>query len=255
MKIIKFLATFLLSLGIIALSIWAAMRANEQKCSDISIDIHYSEKIQLLSKSDILDILKNHNAEWEGKTIKEINLSVIHKILAEEIYIKSVDKVHFSGTRLRIEVTLHDILLVISPSSGQKFLLDVNGLYLPYSPNAENDVILATGLIPDSFQKKEVITSDNCELFQLFTMASLLKADSFFDALFNRLYINEKQEIILYPSLGNVPVQFGTTHDAVNKLKTLKYMYEEVIPYVNEDRFAQLDVRFKNRIIATKTKS
>jgi cell division protein FtsQ len=255
MKIIKFLASFLLTLGIIVLMVWAVVKAKEQKCTDISIAIQATGKTQLFSESDILNVLKVHNADWEEKTIKEIDLSSIHKILSRENYVKSVDNVHISGSKLQIEITLYDILLEVAPATGEKFLLDVDGLYLPYSPKIENDVILATGFIPNSYQKKETVTSDNNELFELFTVASLIKADPFYKALFHNLYVNEKQEIILYPSVGNLPVLFGTVQDAENKLKALRYMYEEVIPYMNEGKFAQLDVRFKNRIVATKTKS
>jgi hypothetical protein len=166
-----------------------------------------------------------------------------------------VDNVHFLGTKLQIEVTLYDILLVVQPYNGDKFLLDVNGIYLPYSPKVENDVIVAQGAISSCLQKKETISPDNHELYELFIIASLIHKDSFYSELFHQLCMNEKQEIILYPSVGNLPVLFGSSQDAPNKLKALKYMYQDVLPYMNENQYAQLDVRFKNRIVATKTKT
>ena len=255
MKFIKIIASFILILGILVLMVWAALKVNDQKCTGISIVIHASGEQELLSKSDILNILKQNGTEWEGKKIKEIELTSIHKILALENYIKSVDKVHFSGSKLQIEVTLYNILLEVESNKGKKFLIDVNGIYLPYSPKAGNDVIAATGFISDSFQKKEPVTPENNELYALFTIASLIKADKFYSTLFQKLYVNNKQEIILYPSVGKMPVLFGTMQDAKEKLKTLKYMYKEVLLYTDENKYAQLDVRFKNRIVATKTKS
>ena len=255
MKIIKFIASFLLVLGILALMVWAVIRANDQTCTDISILIHAPKNPELLTKSDVSDILKQHHTELEGKKIKEIDPAEIHKILAKENYIKSVEKVHFSGSKLQIEVTLYDILLEVSTKAGEKFLLDVNGTYLPYSPKTGNDVITATGYIPHTFRKKETITSGNNELYQLFTVASLIKADPFYADLFHKIDINDKQEITLKPSHGNIPVLFGTIQDAGNKLKTLRYMYDEVLPYMSENKYVQLDVRFKNRIVAKKNKS
>jgi hypothetical protein len=255
MKIIKFLASSLLTLGEIVLVVWSVIKAKEQKCTDASVTIHTQKETQLLSKLDILSILMRNHVEWEGKAIKEIDLSNIHKILACENYIKAVEKVHISGTKLQIEVTLFDVLLEVNSANGDKFLLDMNGIYLPYSPKVENDVILATGNIPNTFQNKETVTIENKELYELITVASLLHEDSFYNALFRKMYINEKQEIILTPSVGNTPVLFGTMQDAEHKLKVLKCMYEDVMPYVKEDKFAQLDVRFQNRIVATKTKS
>jgi hypothetical protein len=255
MKIVKIIASFLLVLLVLTLMIWAWIRANDQTYTGVSVVIHAPKNSELLSKSDILDILKHDGMEWEGKKIKEIDLSAIKKILALENYIKSVDKVHFSGSKLQIEVTLYDILLEVNAKDGQKFLLDVNGVYLPYSPKAGNDVIIVNGSIPYTFRKKETITSESNELYALYVVASLIEKDPYYANLFHKLHINDKQEITLHPSVGNLPVLFGTTQDAEHKLKTLKYMYKEVLPYESEDKYAQLDVRFKNRIVATKTKS
>ncbi|MCL2434767.1 MAG: hypothetical protein FWD09_01350 [Lentimicrobiaceae bacterium] len=255
MKIIKFIASFLLILGILALMVWAGIRANDQTCTGISILIHAPKNPELLTKSDVSDILQQHHTEWEGKKIKEIDPAEIRKILAKENYIKSVNKVHFSGSKLQIEVTLYDILLEVHTKDGEKFLLDVNGAYLPYSPKTGNDVITVAGAIPYAFRKKEAIASGSNELYQLFTVASLIKEDPFYADLFHKISINDKQEIVLHPSHGNLPVVFGTVQDAENKLKTLRYMYDEVLPYMNENKYAQLDVRFKNRIVAKKNKS
>ena len=255
MKIVKFIASFLIVFGILVLMVWAAKKADNQSCTGISIQIESSEKSELLTKSDILNILTHNNVFWEGKAKNEIDLSSIQKKLAQENYIRSVDKVHFLGSKLQIEVTLYDILLEVESNSGQKFLLDVQGTYLPYSPKVKNDVIVATGYIPNTFQKKERVDPNNNALYELYTIASLLKRDPYYTALFQKLYINNNQDITLIPSVGNIPVLFGNTQDAQEKLKSLKYMYNEVLPYMNENTYAQLDVRFKNRIVATKNKT
>jgi hypothetical protein len=258
MKIVKFIASFLLFLGILVLMVWAGVKSKDQTCTDISILINSTEEPQLLTKSDILHILKQNNVQWKEKAIKEIDLSFIHKILAEENYIKSVDKVLFFGKKLQIEITLYDILLEVQPKNGNKFLLDVNGTCLPYSPKVGNSVIIAQGTIPCNYQKKVTITPDNHELYELFVIASLIHEDLYYNELFRELHINDNKDITLIPFIENIPVLpvlFGTTQDAPHKLKSLKYMYKDVLPYVNEDKYARLDVRFKNRIIATKSKT
>ena len=255
MKIIKFIASFLLFLGVLVLMVWAIIKSNDQTCNHISVLINGSKNTQLLTESDVLRILKTNNAECQGKAIKDIELTTVHKILAQENYIKTVDKVHFSGSKLQIEITLYDILLEVQPTNGEKFLLDMNGTYLPYSPKTGNDVIVVQSVPHYNFKKKETISSNNSELFELFTVASLIRQDPFYSALFHRLSINEKREIVLHPSVGNLPVLFGAAQDAQSKLKSLKCMYEDVLPYTDENKYARLDVRFKNRIVATKSKT
>jgi hypothetical protein len=255
MKIIKFIASFLLFLGILTLMFWVGIKMKGQICTEISIIFSGSKNSKILTESDILQLLKQNNIEWEGKTIKDIELSSIYKILSQENYIISVNKVHFLGSKLQIDVTLYDILLEVHPKNGEKFLLDINGTYLPYSPKLGNDVIVVQGIIPNTYQKKETITFKDSELYELFSMASLIRKDAFYAKLFHKFYINETREIIFYPSVGKIPVLFGTIQDAANKLTTLKYMYEDVLSYMKEDKYAQIDVRFKNRIVATKSKS
>ena len=252
MKIAKFIVSIVLFLGITVLAVWAILKTDDQTCNEVSVFIYSSNNFVLLSDSDVLDILKKNNIKCVGEAIKDIEPTAIHNILAQENYIKSVDKVHLIGTKLQIDITLYNILLAVNCKTGEKFLLDENGVYLPYSPKVKNDVIVVKGNIPYSFHKKEIVSPDEPELYEIFSVASLIKKDPFYSKRFHNLEMNEKQEIILHPSVGNLPVMFGTLQDAQNKLKTLKYMYKEVLPYMNDDKYAQLDVRFKNRIVATK---
>ena len=255
MKFLKILVSLLLILGIVVLTVWAGIKANNKSCTAVSIRINDAGESALLSKSDILLILEHNHIECEGKPMKEFDLSSIYRILANENFIKSVDKVHFLGSKLHIEITLYDILLEVETQNRQNFLLDVEGICLPYSPKIKNDVIVCRGCIPDGFRKKELITPDNYELYELFVVASFIRNDPFYAPLFQKLYINEKQEIILQPSVGNLPVLFGSMQQAEQKLKTLKYMYEEVLPYVEENKYVRMDVRFTNRIVATKNRT
>jgi cell division protein FtsQ len=252
MKIIKIIASLLLILGIFVLIVWTGMEAKKQKCTGISIVIHAAKECEMLTKSDILNILKKNNIQWEGTLIEEIKQPDITKILEHEKYIKSVDNVHFLGSKLQIEISLHHILLEVHPNSGERFLVEVNGAHLPYSPKCGSDVIVATGFIA---QKNGTASIENTDSDEIFYLASLIKNDPYYEDLFHKLEVTPKQEFILFPSFGTIPVLFGTTQNAENKFKTLKYMYKDVLPYVSDDKYAQLDVRFQNRIIATKTKS
>jgi hypothetical protein len=256
MKIFKIITSFLLILGILALIVWTGHRAKQQTCAGISIVIHTNGNDELLTKSDVLDILKQNDLNCTGKTIEEIDPPAITKILEKEKYIETVENVHFAGSKLQIEVSLYDILLEVAPKNGEKFLLDVNGVNLPYSPKIGSDVIVATGfIVPGNNNKNRPHSVENNDLYQIYNLATLIKKDPFYADLFNKMYINEKQEIILYPTDEKLPVLFGALQNAEKKLKTLKYMYQEVLPYMNEDKYAQLDVRFENRIIARKSKS
>jgi cell division protein FtsQ len=255
MKIIRFVVSILIFLGISILMIWAIIKSNDQTCNQLSILIHAAENSKLLTESDVLHILKQNHIEWERKTKKEIDLASVNKILSIENYIKSVDKVHFLGSKLQIEITLYDILLEVQPQNGDKFLISVEGVYLPYSPKIGNGVIIAQGITSCCFPKKETVLLDNQKLDELFTMASFIHEDSFYSKLFHRLSIGDNQELMLYPAVGNISVLFGSTQDAQSKFKSLKYMYKDVLPYINENQYAQFDVRFKNRIIATKSKT
>jgi hypothetical protein len=255
MKIFKFIASFLLILGILLLMIWAMVRTNDQTCTGISIVINSSGEPKLVIESDVLNVLAQNNVEWEGKKIKEIDMSFIKEKLAQENYVKSIEKVHFLNSKLQIEISLHNILLAVVSNDDKKFLLDEEGVYLPYSPKIENDVIITTGFIPNHYKKYETVTSEDKVLYGLFYVASLIRADSFYANWFNKMELNNKQEIILYPDTENLPVLFGTAQDAEKKLKILKHIYYEVLPYIDEGTYAQLDVRFQNRIIATKSKS
>ena len=86
---------------------------------------------------------------------------------------------------------------------------------------------------------------------RLYLIAQAILEDPFSTAQFRQMYVNEKQEIELIPTVGNHVVLFGTEENAEDKLFNLKETYSHALVY-GVEQYKQLDARYKNRIIAKK---
>lgn len=253
MKIFKLVTSSVLVLGILALLTWIGFNSYKSTCSEVKIVINCSGINQLYTENEIIEILKKNNLEPLNRQKSEIDLPKILTVLLQQDYVKSVEKVHFLGTKLHLELTLFDVLLYIRNSSNNCYLLSTDGTFLPITPKVRNGVFNVSGYIPSDIRKKEKATPELPELYALYSLCSMFAEDTFYSALYQNITINEHQSIAFTPTIGNHQVVFGTIHNAQDKLKILKYMYEEVLPYVAPNTYSKLDLRFKNRIIATKS--
>ena len=89
-------------------------------------------------------------------------------------------------------------------------------------------------------------------MLSAYNIAHAIQQNEFAKVQFRQIYINENQEIELIPSVGRLTVLFGDDTDAAEKLVHLREVYRNGLIYTNINQYTQLDVRFKNRVIAKK---
>ena len=83
-------------------------------------------------------------------------------------------------------------------------------------------------------------------------MARKINQNDFYEAMFRQIYLNGRNEMELTSTVGGQNILFGGLNNADEKLENLKTVYEKGLSHKGYDTYAQLDARYKNRIIATR---
>ena len=250
MKIFRLVTAIILCLAVLAGIVFAAVNMPKRPCSGYELVVNYDGEYPAVKEADIQQMIEDNHIETIGVPLKDVDLEQIAQHLQENPYIEKVNEVRFSSTRLRIVITLKNILLHVYAQDGSQYFVDENGFMLPFSMVVTENVPIANGRIPDTFVQGKNVKNSN--LHRVFRIAAYMNNDDFYRAQFRQLYVTNTNEVILVPTVGRHKIIFGTDKDMEEKLFNLKQAYQQGLAYMGMDQYTTLDVRYKNRVIAKK---
>jgi cell division protein FtsQ len=252
MTLFKTILRVVLVLSIVVFAIFAVVRMQNRTCSGVQVNINYKGVNSILTEEDILQQISTFHIKTVNEKLKTIPLEKIKQILSNDIYIKKINEISFSGTKLIIDVTLREMLLHVFLLNGNSYFVDYDGIVIPYTSKIKEKLIIVNGNIFKTITKNENILDKPSTIKSIFNIATLINQDSFLSEKFKQIYVNDQNIIELVPSDGSLNILFGDEIDAVEKLFKIKEMYSNILPYTTDKKYKSIDVRFKNRVIANK---
>lgn len=247
MRHVRVLLAITLTISLIVLVVLALVRMPKRECSSVSVVAHSVNESIILDEQDVKAMIANTGIETVNSKIKDVDLAAITELLSKNPYIKKVNFAHFSGTRLIIDYTLRNIILHVFADNGEQYLVDDEGVLLPFKTKFTDDLIIANGNVRQHYKKGAIAGK---ELQPVVALSNALLADEFYKNQFRQIYLNNNKQIELVATFGNQVILFGDTTRMDKKLKNLKHVYQEGLSRKGYDQYAQLDVRYQNRVIA-----
>lgn len=247
MKIFRLIASIVLIISVFTVVVLAIVKMPNRTCSKLEVNVHTQNESVMLTQNDVEKMLAKADIETVGKKMKDVDLASITSLLKANPYVQEINFVHFAGTKLVIDYTLRTALLHVYTNDGDEYFLDPEGALMPYTLKMTDFLAIANGSIHQHYKKG---ATANKELTPVLELAKLIDQDSFLKSQFRQIYRNANNQLELVSTIGNQIVLFGNTDNAEEKLENLRHVYQQGIPRKGFDQYAQLDVRFKNRIIA-----
>ena len=247
MRYFKAITRIVLVFSVLAVVILAMVKIPQRRCDTILVNAHTQNESTLLTQADVERMLAAKGIEIIGKRIKDVDLTEVTTVLEQNPYIKNINFIHFSGTRLLIDYDLRHLVLHVFDQGGGQYFVDEDGVLVPYTGKMKDYLIVANGNIAQNYKKGATAKGD---LQQILNVTHKILADEFYLAQFRQIYLNEKHQMELVASLGNQIILFGTEENADEKLDNLKVVYKDGLSRKGYGTYAMLDARYKNRIVA-----
>lgn len=249
MKYVKPIVRILLSITLIVVFILACIHMPKQRCERISVVTHTQNESVMLSQKDVESLLSQAKIEVLGKAVKEVDLGEIITLLKANPYVSNVNFVHFAGKKLVIDYTLKQIVLHVFTPSGEHYFVDNEGIIVPFTPKMQDYLMVVNGNIPDKHISGKKAPK---KVQEALSLTRKINENDFYQAQFRQIYLNSRGDLELTTAVGGQTVLFGSLDNADQKLKNLKTVYEKGLSHKGYNTYAQLDARYKNRIIATR---
>jgi cell division protein FtsQ len=239
-------AWVVVGIAVIVILIAAMQKNKNQICSKIEVNILSNHEQMFLTEQNILDLIKAKSI-INIKSITEVDIKYIEQLIEKNIWIQDVEVYFDKGTVLYIDVQERMPMCRMFRQNGNSFYMDKKHFILPLSTAYSAKVPVFTG-----FGNNVVFNNnDSIALESINKMATFVSNNEFWMAQIQQINIVNNDEFEIIPTIGNHTVLFGDTVDMTDKFNKLFKFYKSVSTKVGFDKYALLNIQFKNQIVAT----
>lgn len=249
---VKMAAIALILCGVVVLCVMGYRAQRNSVCRKIEVSVSYQGENKPFDENDVLGLLDSNRIRVVGEEKHNVDLAAVYDVLGKVPFVKTIKPVYFSGNQLNIEIELHRFLARVYASDGRDFYLCEDGSLIPYTNRICERLLLVEGNVPKVPDSVRHVNKVGPTMKRIWSLASVISANPFYSAQFKQVYVNDQKEFELIATMGKHTVLLGDGTNAEEQLFQLLEAYKQGISYMDPEKYCQLDLRYKNRIIAKK---
>lgn len=232
--------------GGIALLVAAVQKKNLKNCTDIKVELTGLNSHVFMDEQEILNVLGSNGA-LVGQPIESINLQVLESRLEKDKWIKNAELFFDNNQVLNVSVEERIPVARIFTIAGNSYYIDSSAMQLPLSGVSVRVPMFTTFPAVGRLAKQ-----DSALMNSIKELAIYINGDEFWNAQVSQIDITPQRTLELIPTVGNHVVKLGKGTDLKEKFDRLYSFYKQVWVKVGLEKYALVDVQFKNQVIATR---
>ena len=244
------LSLWLLVIGGMTTLLIAANRKEKQHlCREVLVGIQGSGDKFYIEKEEILGLVeKTHGRPLINRPLKAINLVSLEKALENHTWIRDAELYFDSKDALHIAVHEREPIARVFATNGTSFYIDSSGhkMTLVYRLGARLPVITGYTYV------KRMDGKDSAFLSEVKHVSQFIYGNPFWNAQVGQIDITPQKTFELVPVVGDHIIRIGKGENIEQKLNRLMVFYKQVMSKVGFNKYAALDLRFKNQVVAVK---
>jgi cell division protein FtsQ len=262
LKILRISFWILLVAGAGVVVGFAEVAQYSRPCKKVIVSIDYGAADVLITKKDIDSLILKTAGMVKGKPLGYINSASIEGAIRKQAYVARVRVYESNEGSLFIQVRQREPLLRIINRRYESFYLDESGAVIPVNPNFSARVLVANGVIDDSYRKNPnyrvniLALSDSIYydslMTNLYKLTMYITHDKFLKAQIDQIYVNEQGEFELIPRIGNHLVLLGSADDLDEKFRKLYAFYRLGLNKIGWNKYNIINIKYKNQVVCSK---
>ncbi len=262
LKILQITFWILLVAGTGVVVGFAEVEQYSRPCRQVVITVDYGAADVLITKREVDSIVLKTAGMLKGKPLGYINTASIEAVIRKHSYVAGVKVFENNEGNLYIQVRQREPLLRIINRKYESFYLDESGSLLPVSPNFSARVLVANGIIDDSYMKNpnyrvnilgiaDSVYYDSL-MTNLYKLTMYITHDKFLKAQIGQVYVNEGGEFELIPRVGNHVILLGRAVDLDDKFRKLFAFYKFGLNKIGWNKYNIINIKYKNQVVCSK---
>ncbi|MFN0014415.1 MAG: cell division protein FtsQ/DivIB [Saprospiraceae bacterium] len=230
----------------------AVTRKKNSFASSTSVEIDPLESGEkMLGEHDVRqNLLQAFGNTLEGTELADLEVERIERVLEGDPFVEDAEVYVGQSNALHIYIRQREPILRVLDNNGGNYYLDNFGSKIPTSSLYAPRVLVATGNIAPytaDFQEKRRNT-----LKDLFTLTTIILNDPVWSHFIQQVHVNNANEFILVPLIGDQKIVLGSIKNIEDKLKRLKTFYQEGMPYAGWRAYSSVSLKYNGQVVCRK---
>jgi cell division protein FtsQ len=240
----------LIAAGVLGLLALANGYQESIVCEDISISIQSPEDQAFLSTQDIKQIIGlDYERPILGEKMNSIELLHLEEALQANPYIQKAEVYKSLKGILYVEVEQRrPIARVVNPN-GSSLYVDDSGHKFPVTRRHVANLPLVRGAFAEAFKPADSLS---CELLDALPVLTFIDQHPFWKAQVSEIRVKKNGDLILYPEVGKMYMEFGPAVRIEDKFNRLYLFFQKVANELGWEKYRGVSVKYRGQVVAKK---
>ena len=90
----------------------------------------------------------------------------------------------------------------------------------------------------------------NSQIMELREFLEYVDGDEFLRSQVSEVVLEEDGDLILYPEVGDVIIEFGKPVRIADKFDNMKLFYDKVLNKIGWDKYRQISLKYRGQVVA-----
>jgi len=230
-------------------------------CTSVQVFVQDTLELQFINDDDVLDLLESGGTRVLNEPLSKLNIAEIERKINKIHYVRHAEVFKKINGQLVVQVEQRIPVVRVINTSEKGYYIDEEGFLMPISKKVTARLLVASGNIdfrPDFdttnniFDKRFDKSARVKVLRDIHVLATFIRADKFWDAQMQQIYITQNHEIELVPLVSDQIIVFGTIDNVPEKFKNLEAVYKRGFTAKGWNNYKEINLKFKNQVVCVK---
>jgi cell division protein FtsQ len=256
MKRISIILIFLSVLYLLIMPVFLTHYADSIICNQIKIDIGDSSEYQLVTRSEIRNVITGGDIRIFGTRIGELSIPDIERRIGRIRELKDAEVYTTIDGTLHVFADQRNPVMRVQAGGGDYFV-DEDGVVITrkrlYTPRLQvvGGNIRITAQMLDGISVLDTVIK-NSILKDIYYLVQYVRHDNFWSAQVDQIWVDNNDEIDIIPRMGDHVIHLGKTENYEGKLRNLETFYRKVLPETGWNKYKIINLEYKNQIVCQK---
>lgn len=224
-------------------------RQRKLPVDDFRTVIVNDENNHFLNSEDVEELVTEvHGRPLAEVARGEVNVAEIERELRENPFVKEAEAYTELGGDLVVEMELRKPLARVVFEDGSGFYLDKDYRKLDLSRRYAANTLLLRGLAWEPLLPRDSLL--NPQLTEIRKFLEYIDGDRFLRSQVSEVLWEEDGDLVIYPEVGDVRIEFGRPVRIEEKFSNMKLFYEKVLNKVGWDKYRQISLKYRGQVVA-----
>jgi len=234
-----YLIVFCISIVFIIYLVSVNSGRDHSKVSNINIEIVDSLENRFVNSDFVITKIRKYFKNQEILNINQINRQGLENFVNNNSYILKSEVYLLTNNEIKVKVWQRTPLFRVFSKNG--YYVDMKGEVFPLSKAYTKRVLIVTGKF-----------SINFALSKLYELCKFINNDDFFKNYISQLYIKDKNNVIIIPTVGDYSIEMGNTDEFKVKLEKLRLFLKSSDKNAVWGKYKSLNLKYKKQIVCVK---